>query len=359
MTTCSAAPRSNSDYAYLNVRRDPDANAPVIGIMPLSSSGYPVQEARGSGADRWLRLAFVGDVSGWVRADLLDLTGDCVALDAPSPAPAPDPTPAPSPAPDPTPTPAPAPTPPSVPPYTPLTNDSLDRIRKAAFNITAAFEGGRYDSYQNIDAGVVSFGRFQFTLAAGSLFSVIDRYLSRATSAAANALRNEYLDRIRNRDAALRNDTRLRDLLRQAAEDAAMQQVQEEIATELYWNNVRDLSIIPRNLMSPLAMAFLFDTGINHGIRHDMISLGEQALGVPPKSRVPDNGIREEQLLHAVANIRRDRLHRIADQQNLPGLKPRGDYWVNLIAAGDWNLQGDASGNTQVRVGQLVQVRNP
>lgn len=357
MAICTAALRTTLDYAYANVRREPTMSADVIGVIPVALEGYPVLEGQGEGADRWLRLAFAGDVSGWVRADLLEITGDCDAVLDGTPEPLP---PQPEPQPQP-PVPTPSPQPPSPTPgrYVPLPNDTLDRIRKAAFNITAGFEGGRYDSYQNFDAGVVSYGRFQFTLASGSLFSVVDRYLSRASGGVADALRNEYLNRIRDRDASLRDDPRLRDLLTQAAADPIMQQVQEEIATELYWNRVRELSIMPRNLISPLGMAFLFDTGINHGIRHDMIGLAEQTLGVPPKSRVPDNGISEEQLISAVANIRRERLHRIADAQNLPGLKVRGDFWVNLIAAGDWNLQGDANGNVQVRPGQLVQVRNP
>ena len=41
----------------------------------------------------------------------------------------------------------------------------LDRIRRAAFNITSTFEGSKtYANYQNYDAGIISYGRFQFTL---------------------------------------------------------------------------------------------------------------------------------------------------------------------------------------------------
>ena len=237
--------------------------------------------------------------------------------------------------------------------------DTADRIRKASFNITAGFEGGRYDSYQNTDAGIVSFGRFQFTLAAGSLFSVLDRYLSRASGATADQLRSQYQQRCRDRDPNLRGDTTFRDLLKASAADPIMQTVQEEIATELYWNVVRDLSVTPRNLVTALGQAFLFDTGVNHGTRHDMIGLAEQALNVPPKSRIPDNGITEQQLIAKVAEIRHDRLYNIANAQNLPGLKPRADFWVNIIASGDWNLQGDSSGNVQIRPGQSIQVKNP
>ena len=44
---------------------------------------------------------------------------------------------------------------------------------------------------------------------------------------------------------------------------------------------------------------------------------------------------------------------------NLPGLKPRGDFWVELSKKGDWNLQGDAQGMITVTTGKNVQVKNP
>ncbi len=64
----------------------------------------------------------------------------------------------------------------------------LDNIKRAAFNITAAFEGGGYSSYQNYDKGVVSYGRFQFTLASGSLFTVLEQYLAQATGSGGELL---------------------------------------------------------------------------------------------------------------------------------------------------------------------------
>ena len=60
------------------------------------------------------------------------------------------------------------------------------------------------------------------------------------------------------------------------------------------------MSITPRNITLPLSMAFLFDTGINNGVYHSMITDAEQALNVPPHSRVPDNGITEQQLITKV-----------------------------------------------------------
>jgi hypothetical protein len=360
MASCTAAVRRVSDYALAYARSAPGITNPYVGVVPVGVGGYRVLEAQSDGTNQWLKLEFDGGGSGWVRDDVLDIQGDCTlvgygVLNEPKQAS----TLVRGGVGDNTPITRPTPTPPVTPPPPPSPADTAERVRKAAFNITAGFEGGRYDSYQNVDAGIVSFGRFQFTLAAGSLFSVLDRYLSRSSGTTADQLRNLYQQRCRDRDPNLRNDNTFRDLLKASAADLIMQTAQEEIATELYWNVIRDLSVIPRNLTLPLSQAFLFDTGINHGTRHDMIGLAEQALGVPPKSRIPDNGITEQALITKVVEIRRDRLYKIADAQGFPGLKPRGDFWVTLVQSGDWTLQGDSSGRVQIRQGQFIQVKNP
>jgi hypothetical protein len=240
-------------------------------------------------------------------------------------------------------------------------NDSEERVRRAAFNITTVFEGGGYASYQTLDAGVVSYGRFQFTLAAGSLFSVVDRYLTTSQSETAAALRTQYAERIRNRDATLRNDAALRTLLVRAAEEPGMQAAQDAIAVESYWNRARDVSMTPRNVQTALGRAMIFDMSINHGLWHDMLGRAETALGARPRSRLGENGVREEALIAKVAEIRKERMYKFADNHNppLPGLKGRVDFWVNLIERGDWNLVGDASGQVMVKTGRSVQVRNP
>jgi hypothetical protein len=111
--------------------------------------------------------------------------------------------------------------------------------------------------------------------------------------------------------------------------------------------------------MRPLTMAFFFDMGINHGVRHDMITEAEEFFGVPLKSPVGSNGISEAQLITKVAQIRKERMYRIADAQNLPGLKPRGDFWVKVVQDGDWNLQGNSDGEVLIKSGRWIQVRNP
>jgi hypothetical protein len=335
------------DGARAFVRTAPGSSNAIVGYAPDEINGYKVLESTLDGAGvAWLRLEFSGGATGWVSADRLTIGGNCTAqwYGIVSPPQQASTLPRINPA---------------LPPAPPSPTDTIERVRGAAYNITVGFEGGAYNTYQNYDAGVVSFGRFGFTLASGSLYSVLERYLSKATSSVAARLRTQYLDRVRNRDMTLRNDNTLRDLLKATAGDVLMQNAQDEIATELYWNLVQNLSIKPRNLVLPLTNAFFFDMAINHGARHDMITEAEDFFGVPLKSRIGENGISEQQLAQKVAQIRRDRLYRIADEENLPGLKPRGDFWVNIMQAGDWKLQGNADGNVLIKAGRLVQVRNP
>ncbi|MBZ0291913.1 MAG: hypothetical protein K8L99_05025, partial [Anaerolineae bacterium] len=250
--------------------------------------------------------------------------------------------------PAPAPPPAPTPEPPPVPP--------LERVRIAAFNITSGFEGGGYDTYQNYDSGLISYGRFQFTLAGSSLFRVLEIYTAQSTSDLANELRSNYLERVRVHDANLRADQRLRDLLIRAAEDSLMQTAQDRIATEQYWDIVQSLSIRPRQIHLPLSMALVFDMGINFGTRHGFITRAEQETGLPPRHALPDESA-EKRLITRLAELRRDSHYRQAERDHLPGLKARGDFWVQQINQGNWQLEGDANGEIEIKLGRRVSVR--
>lgn len=237
------------------------------------------------------------------------------------------------------------------------TVDSVERVKKASFLITATFEGSGYAAYNNYDAGIVSYGLIQFTLAAGSLGTVIEKYLNASQSETAKALQ-AYKARVQQRDPALRNDGRFKELLIAAASEPEMQKAQDEVATIKYWNAVMSGYIEPRGLKTPLAWALLFDMGVNFGTGHGFVRLAEEQLGVPKRSRPGENGITEEQLITRVAELRKKSHDTQAERDNLPGLKVRGDFWMKLIRQGDWALQGDANGNVNVK-GRLIQVRNP
>ena len=233
----------------------------------------------------------------------------------------------------------------------------IDRVRKASFAITIRFEGLGYKAYNNYDSGIVSYGIIQFTLASGSLVTVIQRYLANSQSDTANQLRG-LLPRIEARSEDLRHDATFKNLLMAAADEPEMQTAQESVATENYWDKVWNGYIVHRGLQTPLGWALLFDMGVNFGTGHGFVRLAEEQLGVPQRSRPGQNGITEEQLIAQVALLRKQSHDRQAERDNLPGLRVRGDFWVDLINRGDWGLQGDGDGFVVVN-GQRIQVREP
>lgn len=246
-------------------------------------------------------------------------------------------------------------------PVTPITSregfDDLNRIKMASYAVTGNFEGSGYAAYNNYDAGIISYGLIQFTLAAGSFITVVQRYLTNSQTDVANQLRG-YLPRIEARDANLRNDENLKNLLIAAADEQVMKDAQHSVADEKYWNKVWSGYIEPRGISSPLGIALLFDMGVNFGTGHGFVRLAEQQLGVQPRSKPGQNGISEEQLIQRVAELRKASHDKQAREQGFYGLKKRGDFWVRLVNNGDWGLLGDASGNVNVN-GKIVQVTNP
>lgn len=238
-----------------------------------------------------------------------------------------------------------------------VASSEQDRIKTAAFNITAAFEGGKgYANYQTYDSGIISYGRFQFTLAGGSLSRVLDSYLAACTSDTAGRLKG-YQTRVRVKDASLRNDATFKALMIQAAEEDAMKQAQDSVVEKSYWVPAQD-STSSRGIVTPLGQALLFDMAIQHGPAHKLTQTAEQQLGAPPKSKLGENGLTEEQLIRHLAQVRKNFLYAFAASNNLPGVKKRADFWVDLVASRDWQLQGDAGGNVFV-YSKPVQVRNP
>lgn len=246
-------------------------------------------------------------------------------------------------------------------PVVPITSregfDDLSRIKLAAYAITGAFEGSGYAAYNNYDSGIISYGLIQFTLAAGSLITVVQRYLTNSQTDVANQIRN-YLPRIEARDANLRHDENLKNLLTAAADEQVMKDAQHSVADEKYWDKVWTGYVEPRGLTTPLGIALLFDMGVNFGTGHRFVRLAENQLGVPPRSKPGQNGISEEQLIQKVAELRKASHDKQAKEEGFYGLMKRGNFWVRLVNQGDWGLLGDSNGNVKPS-GKTIQVRNP
>ncbi len=348
----------------VNVRAEAHINAALLFKSPVGLSDLPVLEVTQDTAGgnfkgrvyQWFRLRFPDQREGWIRDDLLEIAGPCAAFGyselpqytfaftlvyQPSAQAAPPET---------------GTTPAGERPSFGQWVDNPERIRKAAFEVTSAFEGHGYAAFQNYDRGIISYGRFQFALT-GGLPTVVERYVMQSGSLTAQQL-GMYLARLRARDESLRQDIRLRELLIAAAEDEVMREVQDAVAAELYWKRVMEVSVRPRGIQSPLAMAMLFDIGIQYGVMHGLISTAEQNLGVVSKSELGNNGLREQQLILEVAQIRKRGLYAQAERENLPGLRTRADFWLERISSEDWAFVGDVDGYVIVN-GRRIQIRSP
>lgn len=348
---CRATIRSVGDITHVNIRAGASTSTDIIGQAAVGTFDLKVLEVKedetgAKARDRvyqWFKLQFNDGKVGWVRDDLVEIQGDCRPYGYGLLA-----------------TPTRAANLTRIPNEADLLGDQ--RTRMAAFAITAGFEGAGYATYQTYDAGIISYGRFQFTLASGNLVRLIERYVVTATGQTVEILKTQYLPRLRQRDPALKFDQTIRTLLTRAARDPLMQKAQDELATEAFWIIAMRSSIVPREIKTPLGQAFVFDSAIHHGnlgVERDVLRPAEQSLGVPPKSMLSKVGLTEQQLIARAAQIRRDRLYFLANTNGWNGLKPRGDFWVERVNARDWDLQGDARGYVQLRPGVMVQVREP
>ena len=360
----------------VNVRPGPTTAGDPAFQAPVGMSGMTILEVQpdseGNALNgktyQWFHIVFHGGARGWVRDDLLSIQGDLTPFGYPDLAeltfafaltrgaaeqPQTPPEAEQETQPPPTRIPVGGPTGDQ---QQIMDASSEDRIRQAAFNISAAFEGG-YASINTVDRGIVSYGWLQFTLQGGALHSVLLDYLNNSQSETAEKLRN-YLAPVANRDPNLRNDRNFHSLLRQAATEPEMQDAQDKAAHN-YWQNIVNGYIRHRKLRLPLTWALLFDMGINFGPNHKLVRMAEDDLGVPRRSTPGENGITEQELTRQVAALRKRSHDRQAAQDpNAAGLAVRGDFWWDLVTRGDWGLQGDANGNVVV-FGRQVQVRMP
>ncbi|GAB5494367.1 MAG: hypothetical protein Phog2KO_45820 [Phototrophicaceae bacterium] len=378
----------------INIRGGASTDNDLLFKVPVGMSGQRILDvAQDTGKARrdekiyqWFKLQFDGGAVGWVRDDLIEIQGDCTKFGYPDlseptfafalthnpdlasndnseeasiPVSAPDPV-----APKVTGTVWKAPGPTTEPVMTPVlasgdfptAKDDLERLRTLAFRFTASWEGG-FSAINNYDSGIVSYGFLQFTLAGGSLISLIQNYLNKSQSETAEGLR-KMLPRIEARDELLRDDRNFLDLLRDAADEQEMIDAQYEIGTNGYWQQVVDGYIVSRDLQYPLTWALLFDMGVNFGVNHGFVRLAERDLGVPSRSNPALSGLGEEQLVTYIIQLRKRSHDRQAASTGFVGLANRGNFWMKLATDGDWYLQGGATGNF-VSNGHTISAKNP
>ncbi len=196
-----------------------------------------------------------------------------------------------------------------------------DRWRGTIWAITSIFESGRPAgdpaAYQNIDAGIISYGKHQATLQSGTLQRVIDAYLQKSDSPVALAIRQDYAARIAARDASLRHDPRLKELLIAASGDPEMIAAQDEIFDHGFYQPAVNQARL-HNLSSPLGLACLYDTQIQGGL-FALLPQTKEALGGSVGERRPEGDINEETFLDTFLQLREARLLRLADAAEAQG----------------------------------------
>ncbi len=220
--------------------------------------------------------------------------------------------------------------------------------RRTIWAITSIFESGSPEgnpaAYQTYDAGIISYGKHQATLASGTLNRVLQAYLRLSSSATAQALKNEYAGRIAQMDQSLRNDGHVRQLLLDAAHESAMDQAQDEVFEESFYKPAV-IAAREYNVRSPLGLAALYDTNIQGGLYIVLPRVTERLGG-----KIGEGDVTESQWIAAFLDLREERLNRLADQYEAKGDKAtsgalrtstfRVQTYRNLLQAGNLKLEG-------------------
>ena len=149
--------------------------------------------------------------------------------------------------------------------YDRFTAGFLQNAKKFAFELTGHFEGGKPGSLQIKDAGIISYGKHQATLASGALYEVIRTY-SELSSSKISVLLRPYLKKLQNKQISLRQDRQFINLLIKAAQDPLMKKAQDAVFHKKYWRPVVEIAR-EVGINSEIGLAVLYDTNIQGGLK--------------------------------------------------------------------------------------------
>ncbi len=332
----------------LNVRQGAGTKHAVLGVL---SKGVRVPVIRREGS--WLNITYQGK-SGFIHADYVTFTPTPTATPTPA-------TPTPAPQTQPTPggqTATPTTQPPqsnTAPPAanTPLSYDTHGtQYFDVANQITSIMEGGatsgKYDALTTVaDGGIISYGKHQATLAAGSLTSILSAYVAASQSSNAQII-STYMDRVRAKDASLKNDSKFLNTLRAAAAEKEMQTAQDMVFRQGYWNPAVTAAQ-NQGISSPLGYAMLYDTKIQGGMEN-CLEKARAKCGGGVGARVGNKVITETEFLKVFNDEREARLEALAQSAEskneltraraLRGSKYRCVAFRQLLEAGNLNVSG-------------------
>ena len=189
---------------------------------------------------------------------------------------------------------------------------------------------GRYDSVVFVegDAGHLTYGSSQTTLASGNLFLLIDRYC-KAKGNLFGAQLSAYLGRLAAIDLSLDTDPTLRGLLHSAGSDPVMQDTQDSFFDAVYWTPA-EAAAKAMGLKLPLSIGVVYDSTI-HGSWRMMRDRTVAAIGSPAAAG-------EQAWIQKYIDIRRAWLAGSPPSSLLPKTVYRMDTFLALIAANAWDL---------------------
>ena len=197
---------------------------------------------------------------------------------------------------------------------------------KAIVNI---FETGRvagdYGSVTLLkgDSGHLTYGRSQTTLASGNLFLLIKNYCDRSDAARAADFQ-PFLDDLATNNFALDTNAQLRQLLREAGDDPAMQAEQDQFFDRVYFNPACRAATA-RGVTLPLGQAVVYDSYVHSGRIRPLLGINIGAGRVDEKDWVAQ-----------YVDARKNWLLGLKDP--LPKTVYRMESFRKLINDGAWDL---------------------
>jgi len=204
--------------------------------------------------------------------------------------------------------------------------EQQEQTVKAIVNI---FETGRvagdYGSVTVLkgDAGHLTYGRSQTTLGSGNLFLLIKGYCDRPDAARATDFQ-PFLDDLAANNFALDSNVQLRQLLRDAGDDPAMQAEQDLFFDRIYFNPACRAAAA-KDVTLPLGQAVVYDSYVHSGRIRPQIGVSVGQAGVDERAWV-------KQYVEA----RKKWLLGLSDP--LPKTVYRMDSFNKLIDEGAWEL---------------------
>jgi chitosanase len=205
--------------------------------------------------------------------------------------------------------------------------------KKTAQAVVNIFETGKpHGDYSRVtllknDNGHLTYGRSQTTLNSGNLALLLHAYCD-ANGLLSDSLK-PYLKTFDNKDLSLDNNEKVKSLLRQAGDDAVMQQVQDEFYDRVYWGpSIRSAEYI--GVSKPLSITVVYDSWV-HGSYHLIRDMTNQDYGEA-------KNIGEEEWLKAYVSVRRNWLANNSNEL-LHKTVYRMDSFRDLFENNKWELQ--------------------